>query len=137
VSTKKIRVLLTKFQMDAHDRGVRFIARALREAGMEIIYTVYSLPEEIVNSAFQEDVDVIGISSSSGGHRHVVEKVMRLLREYESNLPVVLGGIVPEQDIPELLTKGVKQVFGPGSKTWEIIDCIKNCADQPLPQHEN
>lgn len=123
---KKIRVLLTKSQLDGHDRGVRYIARKLREAGMEVIFTRYRNPNEIVNSALQEDVDVIGISFSVGGHTVVSAEVIKSLKEKNiGNIPIIIGGIIPGDDMAELREMGVSGVFGPGSSASEIIEHMR------------
>jgi len=125
-NNKKIRVLLTKSQIDGHDRGVRYLARKLREAGMEVIFTRYRNPHEIVNSALQEDVDIIGISFSVGGHIVISAEVIKLLKEKGiSNIPVIIGGIIPGDDMAELLEIGISRAFGPGSHASEIIEHIK------------
>jgi len=122
---KKIRILLTKSQIDGHDRGVRYLATKLREAGMEIIFTRYKIPEDIVSSAIQEDVDAIGISFSVGGHTVVTSKVMDLMKKagIEETL-VIVGGILPEDDVPELLRLGVGKTFGPGSYAEDVAQFI-------------
>ena len=122
---RKIRVLLTISMFDEHVRGVRYIARELREAGMEVIFVEYRVPQDIVNSAMQEDVDVIGISSLLGGHDFVLSEVKRLLKEknIEDKL-VILGGIIPNDEIPEL-TKMEVGVFGAGSLAIDIINYIE------------
>lgn len=127
MSRKKIRVLIAKPGLDGHDRGAKVVARALRDAGMEVIYTgIRQTPEMIVQSALQEDVDVIGLSSLSGAHLALFSDVMKGLGEKGmQNVIVVAGGIIPEDDIPALETMGVKAVFGPGAKTTEIAEAIK------------
>lgn len=122
---KKIRVLLTKSRLDGHDRGIRYVARRLREAGMEVIFTRYGDSGDIINSALQEDVDVIGISFSVGGHLVISSEVMELVREKGmENTVVIIGGIIPEDDIPELLEMGASKTFGPGSYADDIIEHI-------------
>jgi methylmalonyl-CoA mutase cobalamin-binding domain/chain len=126
MSTRKIRVLLTKPTHDCHDRGVRFLARTLRDAGFEVVFTNFLLPQEIVDTALQEDVDVIGLSSSSGGHLPAFEDLMRQLSEREaSDILVIGGGVIPEADEPILAAYGVKKVFGPGSSTEAVVEFIR------------
>ncbi|MGB2885047.1 MAG: cobalamin-dependent protein [Dehalococcoidia bacterium] len=122
---RKKRILLAKSQIDAHDRGIRYIARKLMEAGQEVIFIRYGLPDEIAYAALQEDVDVIGISFSTGTPLSVVPKVMDLLREQGVvDKVVIVGGIVPDDIVPELKKAGVAGVFGPGSNPADIIDII-------------
>lgn len=120
-----IRVLLTKSQIDGHDRGIRYIARKLREAGMEIIFTRYKTTEDIVKSAIQEDVDVIGISFSVGGHTVVTAEVVNLMKKKDiKDTLIIVGGIIPEDDVPYLLGLGVGKTFGPGSYADDIVSYI-------------
>ena len=127
MSRKKIRVLIAKPGLDGHDRGAKVVARALRDAGMEVIYTgVRQTPEMIVQAALQEDVDVIGLSCLSGAHMELFSEVMeRLGKKGMDSVVVVAGGIIPEDDIPALEKMGIKAVFGPGTHTSEIADTIK------------
>ena len=127
MTRKKIRVLIAKPGLDGHDRGAKVVARALRDAGMEVIYTgIRQTPEMIVRSALQEDVDVIGLSSLSGAHLELFADVMKGLGENGlGNVIVVAGGIIPEDDIPALEQMGVKAVFGPGAKTTDIAETVK------------
>jgi methylmalonyl-CoA mutase, C-terminal domain len=122
----KIRVVIAKPGLDGHDRGARIIARALRDAGMEVIYTGLSqTPEQIVSAALQEDADVIGLSILSGAHNHVCPRVMELLRaQGMDDVLVVLGGIIPAQDIPALQALGIAGIFLPGTPMQTIIDFI-------------
>ena len=123
---QKKRILLAKSQIDAHDRGVRYIARKLVEAGAEVIFIRYGLPDEIVYAALQEDVDVIGLSFSTGTPLTVVPKVMDLLRaQGVTDKVVIVGGIVPDDIVPELKEAGVTGVFGPGSDPADIIETIE------------
>jgi methylmalonyl-CoA mutase, C-terminal domain len=124
---QKIRVLIAKPGLDGHDRGAKVIARALRDAGMEVIYTgIRQTPEEIANAAIQEDVDVIGLSSLSGAHNNLFPKVVRLLRERGGGEMLVLaGGIIPVDDIPGLKAAGIQEIFLPGSSTEDIINYIE------------
>ena len=124
---KKIRVLIAKPGLDGHDRGAKVVARALRDAGMEVIYTgIRQTPDMIVQAALQEDVDVIGLSCLSGAHLELFANVVAGLKEKKmSNVTVVAGGIIPENDIPALKKMGIKTVFGPGTKTGDIAKAIK------------
>jgi len=124
---KKIRVLVAKPGLDGHDRGAKIVARALRDAGMEVIYTgLHQTAEMIVDAAVQEDVDVVGLSLLSGAHMTLFVDVARLLKEKDmSDVLVIGGGIIPEHDIPKLKKEGVKGVFGPGTPCEEIVDFIK------------
>ena len=125
---KPIRVLVAKPGLDGHDRGAKMIARALRDAGMEVIYTgLRQSPEQIVAAAIQEDVDVIGMSILSGAHNHLLPKVVELLREQGAgDILVFCGGVIPEEDIPGLKAAGIAEVFTPGTTTTETIEFIKN-----------
>ena len=127
VKDKKIRVLAAKPGLDGHDRGVKVVASALMGAGMEVVYTgLRQTPSQIVESAIQEDVDVIAMSILSGAHDYLFPKVMELLREKGGDDILVLGGgIIPEEDIPALKEAGIAEIFGPGTTTTEIIDYIK------------
>src|SRR5512136_986415 len=124
---KKIRVLVAKPGLDGHDRGAKVIARALRDAGMEVVYTgLRQTPEMIVEAALQEDADVVGLSSLSGVHYYFFPKVVELLKAKKlSNVLVVGGGIIPLEDIPELKKAGVAEIFGPGTPTDAIVSFIK------------
>jgi methylmalonyl-CoA mutase C-terminal domain/subunit len=125
---KKIRVLAAKPGLDGHDRGVKVVASALMDAGMEVVYTgLRQTPKQIVESAIQEDVDVIAMSILSGAHDYLFPKVMELLREKGVEDVLVLGGgIIPDEDIPALKASGIAEVFGPGTYTEEIISYIKD-----------
>ncbi len=123
---KKIRVLAAKPGLDGHDRGIKVISRALRDAGMEVIYTgIRQTPAQIVSAAVQEDVDVIALSLLSGAHGHLFPKIMELLKEQGADdILTIVGGIIPEEDIPSLKEAGIAAVFGPGTYTKAIIDFI-------------
>lgn len=123
----KIRVLIAKPGLDGHDRGAKVIARALRDAGMEVIYTgLRQTPEQIVETAIQEDVNVIGLSILSGAHTYLFPKVMELLKENNiGDIVVIGGGVIPEEDIPELKKIGIAEIFTPGTNTRDIIKFIK------------
>jgi methylmalonyl-CoA mutase C-terminal domain/subunit len=125
---RKIRVLVAKPGLDGHDRGAKVIARALRDAGMEVVYTgLRQTPEQIVSASIQEDVDVIAMSILSGAHNHLFPRVMELLKEKGIDDVLVMGGgVIPEDDIPGLKAAGIAAVFTPGSPTTEIIEFIKN-----------
>jgi methylmalonyl-CoA mutase C-terminal domain/subunit len=123
----RIRVLVAKPGLDGHDRGAKVIARALRDAGMEVVYTgLRQTPEMIVNAALQEDVRVIGLSILSGAHNAIVPRVMELLRQREMNdVCVIVGGIIPDPDAERLKQMGVAAVFQPGASLREIVDFIR------------
>jgi methylmalonyl-CoA mutase C-terminal domain/subunit len=127
MAEKKIRVLIAKPGLDGHDRGAKVIARALRDAGMEVIYTgLRQTPEMIASAALQEDADVIGLSILSGAHMTICPRLMELLREKKMNdVIVVLGGIIPDADIPVLKQAGIAEVFQPGASTREIVEFIR------------
>lgn len=122
----KIRILIAKPGLDGHDRGAKVISRALRDAGFEVIYTgLRRTPEEIVISAIQEDVDIIGLSILSGAHTVLFPEIMRLLQEKGAgDVKVIAGGIIPEKDIPEMKKIGISEVFLPGSSTQDIVAWI-------------
>jgi methylmalonyl-CoA mutase, C-terminal domain len=127
VSEKKIRVLIAKPGLDGHDRGAKVVARALRDAGMEVIYTgLRQTPEQIVAAAIQEDVDAIGLSILSGAHNVLFPEIMRLLKdEGASDIPVFAGGIIPEQDVAKLKKIGIRDIFLPGTPTSTAVDAIR------------
>jgi len=132
---RKIRVIIAKPGLDGHDRGAKVIARALRDAGMEVIYTgLRQTPEQIVAAALQEDADVVGLSILSGAHMHICPRLMQLLREKGlEHVTVVIGGIIPDVDIPKLEAMGISGVFLPGSPMKDIVDFI-NGRVQPQAQ---
>jgi methylmalonyl-CoA mutase, C-terminal domain len=123
---RKIRVIVAKPGLDGHDRGAKVIARALRDAGMEVIYTgLRQTPEQIVQAAIQEDADVIGLSILSGAHNHLFPRVVELLKEKGADDILVFGGgVIPEEDIPFLKSKGIAEVFGPGTPTSTTVQFI-------------
>jgi methylmalonyl-CoA mutase C-terminal domain/subunit len=127
---RKIRVVIAKPGLDGHDRGAKVIARALRDAGMEVIYTgLRQTAEQIVAAALQEDADVIGLSILSGAHMHICPRVMELLREHElGDVVVLVGGIIPDVDIPRLKDAGIAGVFLPGTPLQEIVDFVNTNA---------
>jgi methylmalonyl-CoA mutase, C-terminal domain len=133
---RKIRVLVAKPGLDGHDRGAKVIARALRDAGMEVIYTgLRQTPEMIVNASLQEDVDVIGLSILSGAHNAIVPRVMELLRQnHMEEVMVLVGGIIPDVDIPRLKELGVAGIFQPGTAMDDIITFIRqNVKERGIP----
>jgi methylmalonyl-CoA mutase C-terminal domain/subunit len=127
MTEKKIRVLVAKPGLDGHDRGAKVIARALRDAGMEVVYTgIRQTPEMIAEAAVQEDVDVVGLSILSGAHMTLFPRVMDLLHQNNmDDVLVVAGGIIPDEDVPALQEMGVRGVFGPGTRTDEIVAFIR------------
>ncbi|MBI3362197.1 MAG: cobalamin B12-binding domain-containing protein [Chloroflexi bacterium] len=126
MTTDKIRILVAKPGLDGHDRGAKVIARALRDAGMEVIYTgLRQTPEMIAEAALQEDVDAVGLSILSGAHMALVPRILELLRANGlGQVPVFLGGIVPDEDVQPLKQMGVAGIFGPGTSTGEIAEAI-------------
>lgn len=128
----KIRVLVAKPGLDGHDRGAKVIARALRDAGMEVIYTgLRQTPEMIVEAALQEDVDAVGLSILSGAHMVLVPRVLELLRKQgQEHVALFVGGIIPEEDVPVLLEMGVAAVYGPGTSTQVVADTIRKVVEQ-------
>lgn len=126
-NSKPARILIGKPGLDGHDRGAKYIAHVLRDAGFEVIYTgIRRTPEELVAVAVQEDVDAIGISLLSGAHLTLVSRLMHLLREYDAgDIPVFVGGIIPPADISKLQEIGVKEVFGPGTSAAEIVEKLQ------------
>ena len=127
MSEKKIRVLIAKPGLDGHDRGAKVVARALRDAGFEVIYTgLLQTPEQIVEAAVSEDVDAVGLSLLSGAHNYLFPRVIELLREQDANGILVFGGgVIPEEDIPDLKKAGVAEVFTPGTPTSETVDFLR------------
>jgi methylmalonyl-CoA mutase, C-terminal domain len=126
-SQKKIRVVVAKPGLDGHDRGAKIIARALRDAGMEVIYTgLHQTPEQIVETVIQEDADAVGLSILSGAHMTLVPKVLELLKEQGAeDVVVTLGGTIPSDDVAELKKLGVAEVFTPGASTQEAVEFIR------------
>jgi methylmalonyl-CoA mutase, C-terminal domain len=130
-ATPPIRVVVAKPGLDGHDRGAKVVARALRDAGMEVVYTgLHQTPEQIVEAAIQEDADAVGLSVLSGAHMTLFAKVVDLLRERDaSDIVVFGGGIIPDDDLPELERMGVAKVFTPGAATTEIVDWVRSNVD--------
>jgi len=126
-STRKIRVVVAKPGLDGHDRGAKIIARALRDAGMEVIYTgLHQTPEQIAETVIQEDADAVGLSILSGAHMTLVPRVVDLLKQQGAeDVVVTVGGTIPDDDIPELKKLGVAEVFTPGAPTQQIVDFIR------------
>jgi methylmalonyl-CoA mutase C-terminal domain/subunit len=131
-STKRIRVVVAKPGLDGHDRGAKIIARALRDAGMEVIYTgLHQTPEQIVETVIQEDADAVGLSILSGAHMTLVPRIVDLLAQQGAeDVLVTVGGTIPADDIPELKSLGVSEVFTPGAPTQAIIDFIRSSVRQ-------
>jgi len=129
---RRIRVLIAKPGLDGHDRGATVVARALRDAGMEVIYTgLRQTPEMIVSAAIQEDVDAIGLSILSGAHMHYFREVKRLLEEQgASDILLFGGGIIPDEDVPKLKELGVAAIFGPGTSTQDIVDFLRQAVPE-------
>jgi len=124
---RKLRILMAKPGLDGHDRGVKVVARALRDAGFEVVYTgLHQTPEQIVSAAVQEDVDAVGLSLLSGAHRVLFPKVVELLKDQQSgDIQVFGGGIIPKDDFPWLKERGIRAVFTPGASTEDIIDWVR------------
>jgi methylmalonyl-CoA mutase, C-terminal domain len=134
-ATGPIRVVVAKPGLDGHDRGAKVVARALRDAGVEVIYTgLHQTPEQIVETAVQEDADAIGLSVLSGAHMTLFSRVLELLRERDAaDITVFGGGIIPEADLPELEQMGVARIFTPGATTGEIVDWVRANLGEPAP----
>ena len=132
MSDRKIRVLIAKPGLDGHDRGAKVVARALRDAGMEVIYTgLRQTPEQIVAAAIQEDVDAIGLSILSGAHNVIFPEIMRLLKEQDAqDIVVVAGGIIPQQDIAKLKEMGIREIFLPGTTTSSAVEAIRRAVQR-------
>lgn len=128
MAERKIRVLVAKPGLDGHDRGAKVVARALRDAGMEVIYTgLRQTPEQVVQAAIQEDVDCLGLSILSGAHMTLIPRIIQLLREqHAEDILITVGGIIPDEDVAQLKKLGVAAVFGPGTPTQEIIAFVRS-----------
>lgn len=135
----KIRVLIAKPGLDGHDRGAKVVARALRDAGMEVIYTgIRQTPEMIAEAALQEDVGVIGLSILSGAHMALFPRIVELLEEYGlDDVLIIAGGIIPDEDVPRLREMGIKGIFGPGTSTHEIVEFVRREVGQRHEQSAN
>ncbi len=131
MAKRKIRVLVAKPGLDGHDRGAKVVARALRDAGMEVVYTgLRQTPEMIAEAALQEDVDVVGLSILSGAHMALAPRIMDLLRSNgQSNVHVFIGGIVPDEDIPRLKALGIRGIYGPGASTEDIVRDVRDAVE--------
>lgn len=127
IEQRKIRLLVGKVGLDGHDRGAKIVARALRDAGFEVVYTgLHQTPEMVVNTAVQEDVDAIGLSILSGAHNHLFPTVLQLLKEKNAGDIIIFGGgIIPKEDIQGLKSKGIKEIFLPGTTTKDIVSWVK------------
>jgi methylmalonyl-CoA mutase C-terminal domain/subunit len=127
MTEKRLRILIAKPGLDGHDRGAKVIARALRDAGMEVIYTgLRQTPEMIAEAALQEDVNAIGLSILSGAHMALVPRVLELLaKQGQADVPVLIGGIIPDEDVPELKKLGVGGIFGPGTSTQIVVESVR------------
>ena len=135
MSERRIRVLVAKPGLDGHDRGVKVVARALRDAGMEVIYTgLRQTPEMVAEAALQEDVDVVGLSILSGAHMALVPHILELLKANgQEHVKVFIGGIIPDEDVPKLTGLGVAGIYGPGTLTNDIVNDIRQAVyDQPV-----
>ena len=136
MTEEKIRVLVAKPGLDGHDRGAKLVARILRDAGMEVIYTgLRQTPEMIAEAALQEDVDVVGLSILSGAHLDLFPAIVEKLKEKGLEAIVVAGGIIPEEDIPLLKQMGVHAIFGPGTSSREIVDFVRSAVAQRRARH--
>jgi len=126
-----VRVLVAKVGLDGHDRGIKVVARLLRDAGMEVVYTgLFQTPETVAIAAIQEDVDVVGLSMLSGAHLTLAPLVVEALRERGSDIPVVVGGIVPNNDLADMKSAGIAAVFGPGASSDEMVTSINHVVNQ-------
>ncbi|MFH1626113.1 MAG: cobalamin-dependent protein [Pseudomonadota bacterium] len=127
MNERKIRILLTIARFDGHDRGVRYLARKLMELGMEVIFTRFIYPQDVVKTAIQEDVSVVGVSFSCGGHKVITAEIIKGLRENKrADILVILGGIIPDDDVAELIGVGIGRTFGPGSSATDIAQYIRD-----------
>jgi methylmalonyl-CoA mutase C-terminal domain/subunit len=128
MNRKPIRVLIAKPGLDGHESGAKVIARALAEAGMEVVYTgTRQTPQMIVNTALQEDADILGLSILSGAHQELCSRILSLFKQKGmEDIPIIVGGIIPDRDIPKLKKMGVTEVFGPGTTTTEVVSCVQD-----------
>lgn len=132
MTESRLRVLVAKPGLDGHDRGAKIVARALRDAGMEVIYTgLHQTPEMVANAAIQEDVDVVGLSIMSGAHGHLVPEIGRLLEaKGAGDIPIVLGGIIPQDDFPAMNEAGVKAILTPGSSLADLVERVRTIGEE-------
>ncbi|MCD6085202.1 MAG: cobalamin B12-binding domain-containing protein [Desulfurococcales archaeon] len=131
IQSKKLRAIVAKLGLDGHDRGAKVVARALRDAGIEVIYLgVHQAPEDVVEAALEEDADVIGVSILSGSHIELVSDLLKLMKEKNLSIPVVVGGIIPPDDVEELKKMGVYEVLGPGTPLRRIVEIYKKAAEE-------
>ena len=121
---EKMKVLMARFSLDGHDRGLLSIMSSFRDAGIEVVYIYFSDPKELAKVAEEEDADVIGITSSMGQHFYIASTLLNALNERKINAPVIIGGVIPTRDIPQLIDMGIKKVFGPGSAPRDAIDFV-------------
>ena len=128
------RILIARFSLDGHDRGILTVMHALRNAGMEIVYIFFSDPKEIVKVAVEEAVDLIGVTSSQGEHLLVCSQLMDELNKQKTDVPVIIGGVIPSVDVQKLLDMGIKRVFGPGSKPSDAVSFISQIMDPIEPR---
>jgi len=135
---KPIRVLIAKPGLDGHESGAKVIARALADAGMEVVYTgTRQTPQMIVSAALQEDVDVIGLSILSGAHQELCSRIILLLKQKGiADIPMIVGGIIPEGDVPKLKKMGIGEVFGPGTATAQVVSCVKGLVKGQPPRRK-
>ena len=131
MNAKPIRVLIAKPGLDGHESGAKVIARALADAGMEVVYTgTRQTPQMIVNAALQEDADIVGLSILSGAHKELCSRIVSLFKQKGiEDIPIILGGIIPEDDIPGLKRIGIKEVFGPGTTTTQVVSCVQDLVE--------
>ena len=132
MNRKPIRVLMAKPGLDGHESGAKVIARALADAGMEVVYTgTRQTPQMIANSALQEDVDLVGLSILSGAHKELCSRIISLFKQKGmEDVPIIVGGIIPDGDIPKLKGMGIKEVFGPGTTTVQVVSCVQDLIRQ-------
>ena len=130
MDNNRAKILLGRFALDGHDKGIITVMNACKNAGMEIVYIHFSNPRELVKSAIEEDVDLIGVSSSLGQHMLVFSMLMEELSHNKVNIPVIVGGVIPSIDVPKLMAMGVKKVFGPGSTPEEAVSFISQIAQK-------
>lgn len=123
-SKEKMKALMARFSLDGHDRGLLSVMNSFRDAGIEVVYTYFSDPRELAKIAEEEDADIIGITSSMGQHFYVASTVLESLNERKIDAPLIMGGVIPTRDIPQLLDMGIKKVFGPGSAPSDAIDFV-------------